>query len=124
LESFEGPGRCSGRCSGGQAEIGEDLGDHGGCSMAAMMVPPHSEHCSVSISNARLRKPSLAFAVRAGVRRSKAAPGGFVSSRAQLMGTGTARRREVVSGSVSQFDARLKNHEERITKIESEYATK
>jgi hypothetical protein len=27
---IEGPGRCSGRCSGGQAEIGEDLGDHGG----------------------------------------------------------------------------------------------
>jgi hypothetical protein len=30
LESIEGPGRCSGRCSGGQTEMGEDLGDHGG----------------------------------------------------------------------------------------------
>jgi hypothetical protein len=30
LESIEGPGRGSGRCPGGQAEVGEDLGDHGG----------------------------------------------------------------------------------------------
>ncbi len=30
LGSIEGPGRCSGRSSGGQAEMGEDLGDHGG----------------------------------------------------------------------------------------------
>jgi len=30
LESIEGPGRCSGRCSGGQTEMGKDLGDHGG----------------------------------------------------------------------------------------------
>ncbi len=30
LETIEGPGRCSRRCSGGQAEMGEDLGDHGG----------------------------------------------------------------------------------------------
>jgi hypothetical protein len=32
FESIEGPGRCSGRCSGGQAEMGEDLSDHGACS--------------------------------------------------------------------------------------------
>ena len=53
--------------------------------MAARMVkvPPHCGHCSMSISNTRLRKPSLAFALRAGVRRSKPAPGGFVSNRAQ-----------------------------------------
>jgi hypothetical protein len=30
VESIEGPGRCSGRCSGGQAEMLADLGDHGG----------------------------------------------------------------------------------------------
>jgi hypothetical protein len=30
LESIEGPGRCSGRCWGGQAEMVEHLGDHGG----------------------------------------------------------------------------------------------
>ena len=29
LESIEGPGRCSGRCSGGQTEMGEDLRNHG-----------------------------------------------------------------------------------------------
>ena len=60
--------------------------------MAAMIfkVPPHWEQCSISILNTRLRKPSLAFALRAGVRRSKPAPGGFVSSRAQLMGAGAA----------------------------------
>ncbi len=63
-----------------------------GCSMAAMIFkgPPHWGQCSMSISNTRLRKPSLAFALWAGVRRSKPAPGGFVSSRAQLMGAGAA----------------------------------
>jgi hypothetical protein len=30
LESIDDPGRCSARCSSGQAEMGEDLGDHGG----------------------------------------------------------------------------------------------
>jgi hypothetical protein len=30
LESVEGPGPGSRRCAGGQAEVGEDLGDHGG----------------------------------------------------------------------------------------------
>jgi len=30
LDSIEGAGRCSGRCSSGQAEMDEDLGDHGG----------------------------------------------------------------------------------------------
>jgi hypothetical protein len=30
FESIEGPGRCSGRCASGQAEMGEDLGNHGG----------------------------------------------------------------------------------------------
>ncbi len=56
--------------------------------MVAMIfkVPPHCEQCSISISNTRLRKPSLAFALRAGVRRSKPAPGGFVSSRAPAHG--------------------------------------
>ena len=37
MESIERPGRCSGRCPGGQAEVGEDLGNHGGSSMAAMI---------------------------------------------------------------------------------------
>jgi hypothetical protein len=64
--------------------MGEDLGDRGGifdaCPKpvegAAMIfkVPPHWGHCSMSISNTRLRKPSLAFALRAGVRRSKPLP--------------------------------------------------
>jgi hypothetical protein len=30
VESIEGPGRGSGRCPGGQAEMGENLGDRGG----------------------------------------------------------------------------------------------
>ena len=30
LESVEWPRGRSGRCPGGQAEVGEDLGDHGG----------------------------------------------------------------------------------------------
>ncbi|MGH8647020.1 MAG: hypothetical protein ACREX4_22210 [Gammaproteobacteria bacterium] len=30
LESIEGPGRCSGRCSGGQTEMGEHLSNDGG----------------------------------------------------------------------------------------------
>ena len=30
LESIEGPGHCSRWCSGGQADMGEDLGNHGG----------------------------------------------------------------------------------------------
>ena len=66
LESIEGRRPCSGRCPGGPAQMGEDLGDHGGCSMAGMIfkVPPHWEQCSISISNTRL------------------------SSRAQLMGAG------------------------------------
>ena len=36
-----------------------------GSSMAARIVkvPPHCGHCSMSISNTRLRKPSLAFAL-------------------------------------------------------------
>ncbi|MCA1606778.1 MAG: hypothetical protein LC775_15220 [Acidobacteria bacterium] len=44
LESVEGPGRGSGQCPGGQAEMREDPGDQ--CSMAAMMVgvPPHCGH--------------------------------------------------------------------------------
>jgi hypothetical protein len=64
FESIEGPGRCSGRCPGGQAEMGEDLGDHGrifdACPEpvegAAMIVkvPPHCGHCSKLISNTRL----------------------------------------------------------------------
>ena len=60
--------------------------------MAAMIfkVPPHWEQCSISILNTCLRKPSLAFALRAGVRRSKPAPGGFVSSRAQFRRAGAA----------------------------------
>jgi len=29
LKSIEGLGCCSGRCSGGQVEMGEDLGNHG-----------------------------------------------------------------------------------------------
>jgi hypothetical protein len=92
LESIEGPGRCSGRCSGGQAEMGEDLGNHGGCSMAAMIfkVPPHWSSARWRFSDTRLRKPSLAFALRAGVRRSKPAPCRFVSSRAQLTRAGAA----------------------------------
>ena len=81
LELIEGPGRCSGRCSGGQAEMGEDL--HRGISMAAMnfKVPPHWEQCSMAISNTRLRKASLvspfgpAFAVQNRSRRFCEQPG-------------------------------------------------
>ncbi|MBA3493367.1 MAG: hypothetical protein H0T87_04385 [Gammaproteobacteria bacterium] len=60
--------------TGGQAEMGEDLGDHGGIfdacpepvEGAAMIVkvPPHCGHCAMSIANTLL------------------------SSRAQLMGAG------------------------------------
>jgi hypothetical protein len=44
FESIEGLGRCSGRRSGGPAQMGEDLGHHGGISMAVMIVkgPPDS----------------------------------------------------------------------------------
>jgi len=68
FESIEGPRRCSGRCPGGPAQMREDLGDHGGSSMAAMIVkgPSHGGQCSRSISNTRL------------------------SSRAQLTGAGAA----------------------------------
>jgi hypothetical protein len=56
LESIEGPGRCSGRYSGGQTEMGEDLLNDRGCSMAAMIfkVPPHWGHRSMWMSNTRL----------------------------------------------------------------------
>ena len=60
--------RCSGRCPGGPAQMGEDLGDHGGMLDGGddLQVPPHWEQCSIWISNTRL------------------------SSRAQLMGAGGA----------------------------------
>ena len=84
FESIEGPGRCSGRCSGGQTEMGEDLGNHGGMFDGGdriFKVPPHWGHCSMPISNTRLRKPSPAspcgpaFAVRNRSRRFCEQPG-------------------------------------------------
>ena len=47
LESIEGSGRCSGRCSGGQAEMGEHLDNDGGSTMAPMILkePPQWGHC-------------------------------------------------------------------------------
>jgi len=58
--------RRSGRCPGGQAEVREDLGDHGGSSMAAMSfkVPPQCGHCSMSISNTRFEQAGPAQAHR------------------------------------------------------------
>ena len=63
-----------------------------GCSMAAIIfkVPPHWGQCSMSISNTRLRKPSLAFALRGRRSPFKTAPGDFVSSWPQLMEAGAA----------------------------------
>ena len=42
--------RGSGRCPGGQAEMGEDFGNHGGCSMEARIFarPPESEPAMMS----------------------------------------------------------------------------
>jgi hypothetical protein len=68
-----------------------DLGDHGRIFDSGddrQGTAATRRHCAMSISNTRLRKPSLAFALRAGVRRSKPAPGGFVSNWAKLRRTG------------------------------------
>jgi hypothetical protein len=75
---IEGPGRCSGRCSGGQAEMGKDLGNHGGMLDGGddlQGATATQGQCSLSISNTRL------------------------SSRAQLMGAGAA------GGGVSAWSA-------------------
>ena len=92
LESIEGPGRCSGRCSGGQTEMGEDLGNHGGmldggddlqgATALGALLDVDLEHS--------FTKALPGF--RPSGRRSpfKTAPGGFVSSRAQLMEAGAA----------------------------------
>jgi hypothetical protein len=71
LESIEGPGRCSERCSDGQTEMGEDLGDHGDARWRHdLQVPPHWGHCSMPISNIRLssRPSSWRQAPREGIR--------------------------------------------------------
>ncbi len=73
LESIEQPRRDRGGAWAGKPSGVRILAMTGGCSMAAMIfkVPPYRGDCSMSISNTRLRKPSLAYALRAGIRRSK-----------------------------------------------------
>ena len=90
LESIEGPRRCSGRCPGGPAQMREDLGDHGGifdggddrqgATTLGAVFQVDIEH--------PFTKALPGF--RSSGRRSpfKTAPGGFVSSRAQLMRVG------------------------------------
>jgi hypothetical protein len=64
LESIEGRRRCP----GGPAQMREDLGDHGGIFDGGedLQGAAHWGQCSRSISNTRLRKPSMAFALRGG----------------------------------------------------------
>ncbi len=104
LESVEGPGRGSGRCPGGQAEVGEDLRNDGGMfdacpepvEGAAMIFkgPPHWGQFSRSISNTR-------FSNRAQLMRTGAAVGGRLGSVGGGIGVDRhareARHREIAS---------------------------
>ena len=85
-ESIEGRAGARGGARAGRPRWVRILAIKGGCSMETMSFkePPHWDQCSISISNTRLRKPSLVVALRAGVRRSRRLPAVFVSSRAQL----------------------------------------
>ena len=79
----------AGRCPGEQAEMGEDLGDHGRIVDGGddrQGTAATRGHCATLISNTGLRKPSLAFAGRHSP--FKTAPGGFVSNWAKLRRTG------------------------------------
>ncbi len=87
------------RCAGARGGVRADmprclriLAITVGSTMAAMIVkgPPQWGHCSYRYRIPVYESPSLAFALRAGVRRSKPAPGGFVSNRAQLRRAGAA----------------------------------
>ena len=78
------PCRCSGRCSGGQTEIGEDLGNHGGMFDGGddlQGAAATQGHCSMSISNAVYESPPWlsrfgpAFAVQNRSRRFCEQPG-------------------------------------------------
>ena len=90
LESIEGPGRCSGRCSGGQTEMGEDLGNHGGM----LNVGDALQGAAALGAVFHIDLKTLVYETLPGFRPSgrrspfKTAPGGFVSSRAQLIRAG------------------------------------
>jgi hypothetical protein len=91
FEAIEGPGR-SGRCSGGQTEMGEDLGSHAG------MLDGGDDLQDATVLEAVLDvdlEHSFTKALpgfRPSGRRSpfKTAPSGFVSSWTQLMEAGAA----------------------------------
>jgi hypothetical protein len=54
LDESEVPRRRSGRCPGGQAEVGKDLGDHGGIYDGGedrQGAAATQGHCSMSIAN-------------------------------------------------------------------------
>ena len=72
FESIEGRGRCS----GGQTEMGEDLGNHGGMFDGGddlQGATARGALLDVDLKHS-LRKPSLAFALLPGARRSKPLP--------------------------------------------------